>query len=86
MIVIKRGAQSLPQIPKQAFKSYKKSISALVQHIIAKQGRPTCFIIHPFCRRGAAKNLHEQSIPYIVSEHLKEFIIADGLTGFQKMY
>ena len=41
MIVYKTEAlNAYPKLPKQAFKSYKKSISALVQHIIAKQGIP----------------------------------------------
>ena len=76
-----------PKLPKQAFKSYKKSISALVQHIIAKQGRPELAFINSSLFAGAAmaKYFHEQSIPYMVSEHLKEFIIADRWTAFQKV-
>jgi len=87
MIVYKTEALNpYPKLPKQAFKSYKKSISILVQHIIAKQGKPDLVFIHSSLFAGAAlaKNLHEQSIPYMVSEHLKEFIIADGWTAFQK--
>ena len=38
-----------------------------------------------FAGASLAKYLHEQSIPYMVSEHLKEFIIADGWTAFQKV-
>jgi glycosyltransferase involved in cell wall biosynthesis len=88
MIVYKTEALNpYPKLPKQAFKSYKKSISALVQHIIAKQGRPDLVFINSSLFAGAslAKHLHEQSIPYMVSEHLKEFIIADGWTAFQKV-
>ena len=87
MIVYKTEALNpYPKLPKQAFKSYKKSISVLVQHIITKQGKPDLVFIHSSLFAGAAlaKNLHEQSIPYMVSEHLKEFIIADGWTAFQK--
>ena len=87
MIVYKTEALNpYPKLPKQAFKSYKKSISILVQHIIAKQGKPDLVFIHSSLFAGAAlaKNLHEQSIPFMVSEHLKEFIIADGWTAFQK--
>ena len=88
MIVYKTEAlNSYPKLPKQAFKSYKKSISALVQRIIAKQGRPDLVFINSSLFAGAslAKYLHEQSIPYMVSEHLKEFIIADRWTAFQKI-
>ena len=88
MIVYKTEAlNSYPKLPKQAFKSYKKSILILVQHIIAKQGRPDLVFIHSSLFAGAslALYLHEQSIPCMVSEHLKEFIIADGWTAFQKV-
>ena len=88
MIVYKTEAlNSYPKLPKQAFKSYKKSILVLVQHIIAKQGRPDLVFIHSSLFAGAslALYLHEQLIPYMVSEHLKEFIIADGWTAFQKV-
>ena len=88
MIVYKTEAvNSYPKLPKQAFKSYKKSISVLVQHIIAKQGQPDLVFIHSSLFAGAslATYLHEQSIPYMISEHLKEFIIADEWTSFQKI-
>ena len=88
MIVYKTEALNpYPKLPKQAFKNYKKSISALVQRIIAKQGKPDLVFIHSSLFAGAAlaKYLHEQSIPYMVSEHLKEFIIDDGWTAFQKV-
>ena len=59
----------------------------MVQRIIAKQGKPDLVFIHSSLFAGAslALYLHEQSIPYMVSEHLKEFIIADGWTAFQKV-
>ena len=88
MIVYKTEAlNSYPKLPKQAFKNYKKSISALVQRIIAKQGKPDMVFIHSSLFAGAALDtyLHGRSIPYIVSEHLKEFIIDDGWTAFQKV-
>ena len=88
MIVYKTEALNpYPKLPKQAFKNYKKSISALVQRIIAKQGKPDLVFIHSslFAGVALAKYLHEQSIPYMVSEHLKEFIIDDGWTAFQKV-
>jgi len=87
MIVYKTEALNpYPKLPKQAFKSYKKSISILLQHIIDKQGKQNLVFIHSSLFAGAAlaKILHEQSIPYMVSEHAKEFIIANGLTSFQK--
>jgi len=87
IVYITEALNIYPKLPKQAFKNYKKSISTLVKHIIAKQGKPDLVFIHSSLFAGAAlgKYLYEQSIPYMVSEHLKEFIIRDCWTAFQKL-
>ena len=65
-----------PKIPKRAFKMYKDSILSLVKNVVEKS-KPEFVFINSSLYGGTAvaRYLHSNMIPFMVSEHLKEFII-----------
>jgi len=74
-----------PKMPRKAFNNYKKLILTLVKNVINKS-KPEFVFINSSLYGGAAlaKYLHDKMIPFMVSEHLKEFIIKDQFSLFQK--
>ena len=76
---------AFPKMPKKAFNSYKNSILSLVKNVINKS-KPEFVFINSSLYGGAAlaRYLYDEMIPFIVSEHLKEFIGNDEFSLFQK--
>ena len=74
-----------PKMPRKTFNNYKKLILTLVKNVINKS-KPEFVFINSSLYGGAAlaKYLHDEMIPFMVSEHLKEFIIKDQFSLFQK--
>ena len=74
-----------PKFPRKAFNSYKNLILFLVKDIV-KKTKPEFVFINSSLYGGAAiaKYLYDEMIPFMVSEHLKEFIIDDKFSLFQK--
>ena len=74
-----------PKMPRKTFNNYKKSILSLVKNVINKS-KPEFVFINSSLYGGAAlaQYLHDEMIPFMVSEHLKEFIIKDQFSLFQK--
>ena len=74
-----------PKIPKRAFKMYKDSILSLVKNVVEKS-KPEFVFINSSLYGGAAvaRYLHSNMIPFMVSEHLKEFIIDGEFSIFEK--
>tara|TARA_B110000438_G_C15792260_1_gene641270 strand:- start:830 stop:1993 length:1164 start_codon:yes stop_codon:yes gene_type:complete len=74
-----------PKMPRKAFNSYKNSLLTLVKKII-DESKPDFIFINSSLYAGAAlaKYLNDEMIPFMVSEHLKEFIIDDKFSLFQK--
>ena len=74
-----------PKMPRKTFNNYKKLILSLVKKVINKS-KPEFVFINSSLYGGAAlaKYLHDEMIPFMVSEHLKEFIIKDQFSLFQK--
>ena len=74
-----------PKMPSKAFNHYKKSILSLVKNVI-KISKPEFVFINSSLYGGAAlaKFLYSEMIPFMVSEHLKEFILKDQFSLFQK--
>ena len=74
-----------PKMPKKTFRFYKKSITKLIETVIYKS-KPDFVFINSSIYGGAAlaKYFYDKKIPFMVSEHLKEFIIDDGFSSFHK--
>jgi len=74
-----------PKMPRKTFNNYKKLILTLIKNVINKS-KPEFVFINSSLYGGAAlaKYLHDKMIPFMVSEHLKEFIIKDQFSLFQK--
>ena len=74
-----------PKMPSKTFNQYKKSILSLIKKVI-NISKPEFVFINSSLYGGAAlaKYLHAEMIPFMVSEHLKEFIIKDQFSLFQK--
>ncbi len=75
-----------PKIPRLSFLYYRYHLLKLFKQAIKDNGKPDCVFINSSLWAGAALGgyLHINGIKYFVSEHLKEFLIDDGFTLFQK--
>jgi len=74
-----------PKMPKKTFSFYKNSITRLIETLIYKS-KPDFVFINSSIYGGAAlaQYFYDKKIPFMVSEHLKEFIIDDGFSSFHK--
>ena len=74
-----------PKMPNKTFNHYKKLILSLVKNVI-NISKPEFVFINSSLYGGAAlaKYLHSEMIPFMVSEHLKEFILKNQFSLFQK--
>jgi len=75
-----------PKLVKKSYQFYKKSLTGQFEQALAQQGRPDIVLVHSSLWAGAAlaDRLSSDSIPFIVSEHIKEFLLPEGLSDFQK--
>jgi len=75
-----------PKIQRFTFNLYRKQLIKMFEKAFHDQGTPDFVYLFSSLWAGAALGLwlRKRSIPYIVSEHLKEFLLTDGFTSFQQ--
>ena len=75
-----------PKTEKLQFYRYKKYAVLLLQKVINKHGMPDAIHFHSSLSAGAAlfEECNQFKVPFFISEHLKEFLIPNGFTVFQK--
>ena len=58
----------------------------MIENVIKKNGPPDAIFVHSSIWAGAALTeiCDQLDIPLIISEHLKEFIVFDGLSKLKK--
>ena len=74
-----------PYIQRQFYYYYRRQLLRLWDQSVAQRGKPDAVIINSSLWAGAAlaDRLYQEKIPFIVSEHLKEFIAPNGFTPLQ---
>lgn len=75
-----------PKIPRLSFKYYKYHLLKLFNQAVKENGKPDYVFINSSLWGGAAlgKYLYKNDIKFFVSEHLKEFLLTDAFTQYQK--
>jgi glycosyltransferase involved in cell wall biosynthesis len=75
-----------PKAPRRSFARYQRHLIALFQQALRERGVPDGVLVHSSLWAGAALagELRREAIPMAVSEHLKEFLLPDGFTPFQR--
>ena len=75
-----------PKMEKLFFKRYKKSAITIFNKLLEIHGFPVLVMIHSSLWAGGAlgKILNKNNIPFVLTEHLKEFLIPNGFSSFQK--
>ncbi|MDD3966462.1 MAG: glycosyltransferase family 4 protein [Candidatus Neomarinimicrobiota bacterium] len=73
-----------PKQPEAFYRHYRKLLKSLLDNAIAKEGKPDLIHVHSSLWAGAALASYDLDIPFLVSEHLKEFLIYKGFSDFQK--
>jgi len=75
-----------PKMEKLFFKRYKKSAITIFNKLLEIHGFPDLVMIHSSLWAGGAlgKILNKNNIPFVLTEHLKEFLIPNGFSSFQK--
>jgi len=75
-----------PKIPRLSFKYYKYHLLKLFKQAVKENGKPDYVFINSSLFAGAALSnyLYKNDIKYFVSEHLKEFLLTDAFTTYQK--
>ncbi|MFH1851118.1 MAG: glycosyltransferase [Candidatus Neomarinimicrobiota bacterium] len=75
-----------PCQPRNFFRFYRRQVLRLWERAVRSQGRPEVVLINSSLWAGAglAGTLAAAHIPFVVSEHLKEFLLPDGFTPFQQ--
>ncbi|SVD28702.1 uncharacterized protein METZ01_LOCUS381556, partial [marine metagenome] len=68
------------------FKRYKKSAITIFNKLLETHGLPDLVMIHSSLWAGGALGeiLNKNDIPFVLTEHLKEFLIPNGFSTFQK--
>ena len=68
------------------FVQYKKSAITIFNKLLETHGLPDLVMIHSSLWAGGALGeiLNKNKIPFILTEHLKEFLIPNGFSIFQK--
>ncbi|MAX09874.1 MAG: hypothetical protein CMG13_03300 [Candidatus Marinimicrobia bacterium] len=84
--IINEQVNIFPKNEKLAFYRYQKRAINLFNQAIKKYGKPDMVFFNSSIWAGAAlyKNLNDEKIPFIVSEHLKEFLMPQGFSNFNK--
>lgn len=73
-----------PKQPEAFYRHYQKLLKALLDTAISREGKPDLIHVHSSLWAGAALASYNLNIPFIVSEHLKEFLIYKGFSDFQQ--
>ena len=75
-----------PKMEKLFFKRYKKSAITIFNKLLETHGLPDLVMIHSSLWAGGALGeiLNKNDIPFVLTEHLKEFLIPNGFSTFQK--
>ena len=68
------------------FTRYKKSAINILNKLLETHGLPDLVMIHSSLWAGGALGeiLNKNDIPFVLTEHLKEFLIPNGFSTFQK--
>ena len=66
------------------YKRYRGILQSLLESALKKEGKPDILHVHSSLWAGAAVASFGMEIPFLISEHLKEFLMYDGFTPFQK--
>ena len=84
--LINEQVNIFPKNEKLSFYRYKKRAINLFGQAIKKHGKPDMVFFNSSIWAGAAlyKKLNDEKIPFIVSEHLKEFLIPGGFSKFNQ--
>lgn len=74
-----------PKLPPQYLRFYHRKLLKLFNTAIAENGRPDLVIINSSLWAGVAiaPVLNKTGIPFIISEHLKEFLLPTGFSPFE---
>ena len=75
-----------PNMEMLFFKRYKKSAINIFNKLLETHGLPDLVMIHSTLWAGGALGeiLNKNDIPFVLTEHLKEFLIPNGFSTFQK--
>ncbi len=75
-----------PGHTKGFFRFYQSKISHLFDQALEKYGRPDFVLINSSLWAGTAlaDKLSAEKVPFIINEHLKEFLNPDSISGFQR--
>jgi glycosyltransferase involved in cell wall biosynthesis len=73
-----------PRNQKGFYKRYQKLLQQLIEKVLKEEGRPDLFHVHSSLWAGAALSSFDLGIPIIISEHIKEFLLNEGFSDFQK--
>ncbi len=75
-----------PGFAKRFYSDYRRHLVNLWNQAIAERGKPDAVIFNSILWSGSAlaPTLVQDEIPYLSSEHLKEFILPDRFTPFQQ--
>ncbi len=75
-----------PKFQKRAYAWYQPRVIRLVERALAQEGRPDLVLVHSSLWAGAALACYigEESLPFFITEHLKEFLPPGGFTPFQR--
>ena len=75
-----------PKMEKLFFKRYKKFAITIFNKLLETHGLPDLVMIHSSLWAGGALGeiLNKNDIPFVLTEHLKEFLIPNGFSTFQK--
>ena len=84
-VYINESINKFPWIQILAFTSYKNHIIKLYNKAADEQGIPDLVLFHSslWASTALSNKLIGSKIPYIIIEHLKEFLIPNGFTPFQ---
>ena len=84
--IINEQVNIFPKNEKLTFYRYQKRAIYLFNQAIKKYGNPDIVFFNSSIWAGTAlyKKLNDEKIPFIVSEHLKEFLIPRGFSNFNK--
>tara|TARA_A100001011_G_scaffold400124_1_gene512524 strand:+ start:5234 stop:6463 length:1230 start_codon:yes stop_codon:yes gene_type:complete len=81
---ISENINIFPKNEKCAFYRYKSQTINLFNQAVDRYGKPDLVLCHSSIWAGAAisKKLKNQKIPFVIVEHLKEFLIKKSLSSF----
>ena len=85
-IYLRESINIFPKMEKLFFTRYKKSAINILNKLLETHGLPDLVMIHSSLWAGGALGeiLNKNDIPFVLTEHLKEFLIPNGFSTFQK--